>query len=192
MGSILGNRVVRVEDPRFLTGEGTYVENMDLPNGTWVQFVRSQYAHGSIVSIDVSDALDVPGVIAIYTGAEIDLPVFPHGMPTLPDGCQRPLIAHDRVRFVGEPVAAVIAENRYAAADAVDLVIVDIDPLPAIVELDDALADETLIHPAVGSNVYLRFASEKQADFDGCEVIGAERPCAVSRRSVRDRRPPSS
>lgn len=171
MGSILGNEVARVEDPRFLTGQATYVENMDLPNGAWVAFVRSSYAHGRIVSIDISDALEVPGVIAVFTGADIDLPVFPHGQPALPPGCERPLVARDTVRFVGEPVAAIVAENRYAAADAVDFVIVDIDPLPAVVDLADAASDDTLLHPAVGTNTYLTFASANQADFSGAEMV---------------------
>ena len=171
MGSILGNRVVRVEDPRFLTGEGTYVENMDLPNGAWVTFVRSQYAHGRILSIDTADALEVPGVIAIFTGSEIDLPNFPHSAPAVPTGCERPLIARDIVRFVGEPVAAVVAENRYSAADAVDLVIVDIEPLHAVIEIDDALSDATLLHPEVGTNVYMRFDSKQAVSFDDCEVV---------------------
>ncbi len=171
MGSILGNRVVRVEDPRFLTGRGTYVENMEIPDGVWVQFVRSQHAHGRIVSIDVADALTVPGVLAVFTGAEIDLPPFPHSSPMIPTGCERPLVARDTVRFVGEPVAAVVAENRYAAADAVDLVIVDVDPLPAVIDLDDALADETILHPAVGSNVYVRFDSGSPVDFGNAEVV---------------------
>ncbi len=171
MGSIFGNRVVRVEDPRFLTGEGTYVENMDLPNGAWVTFVRSQYAHGRILSIDIADALAVPGVIAIFTGSDIDLPNFPHSSPTVPTGCERPLVARDIVRFVGEPVAAVVAENRYAAADAVDLVIVDVEPLHAVIEIDDALSDETLLHPTVGTNVYMRFDSKQPVDFTDCEVV---------------------
>ncbi len=171
MGSILGNRVVRVEDPRFLTGQGTYIENMDLPDGAWVTFVRSQYAHGRIVSIDTSEASQVPGVIAVFTGAEIDLPHFPHSSPAVPPGCERPLVARDTVRFVGEPVAVVVAENRYVAADAVDLVVVEIDPLPVVIEIDDALSDQTLLHPAVGTNVYMRFDSKKPVDFTECEVV---------------------
>ncbi len=169
--SILGNRVVRVEDPRFLTGAGTYVENMDPPGVTHVHFVRSEFAHGTIVSIDTSEAAAMPGVLGVFTSDDIDLPPFPHGQPFLPAGCERPLIAKETVRFAGEPIVAIVAENRYQAADAAATVIIEIDPLPAVIDVDDALSDAILIHTVVGTNVYGRFNSASQADFAECEVI---------------------
>ena len=170
MSSILGNRVVRVEDERFLTGTGTYVEDLDI-DAAWVHFVRSPYAHGTITAIDVDAARSAPGVLGVFTGDDVDLPPFPHVLPILPKGCERPLLARDCVRFVGEAIVAVVAENRYLAADAADLVVVDIDPLRAVIDLDDALTDEVVLHPDVGTNVYARFASDAQADFTDAEVV---------------------
>jgi aerobic carbon-monoxide dehydrogenase large subunit len=170
VGSILGNRVQRVEDPRMLTVGGTYVEDVPV-DAAWVHFVRSEYAHGRIISYDVDEAREMPGVLGVFTGAEVDLPPFPHVQPILKPGSERPLLAKGTVRFVGEPVVAVVAVDRHSAVDAAALVSVDIAALPAVVELDDALADETLIHPAIGSNTYASFTSETQADFTDCEVV---------------------
>jgi aerobic carbon-monoxide dehydrogenase large subunit len=170
VGSILGNRVVRVEDARMLTEGGMYVEDVPV-KAAWVHFVRSMVAHGRIASIDVDEARRAPGVLGVFTGEDITLPPFPHGQPILPPGCERPLVAKGKVRFVGEPVVAIVAETRAQAVDASELVVVEIEPLKPIVDVDDALADSTLIHEAIGTNVYARFTSEKQADFSECEVV---------------------
>ena len=172
MGSILGNRVQRVEDQRFLTGTGTYVEDLALVNAAWVTFVRSQYAHGVITNVDVDEARTMPGVLGVFTIDDMsDLGVFPHPLPVLPAGCERPLLARERVRFVGEAIVAVVAEDRYLAADAAQAVIVDIDPLPAVVELDDAASGDTLLHEPLGTNVMATFKSDTTADFSQCEVV---------------------
>ena len=155
----------------MLTVGGTYVDDVPIAGAAHVQFVRSPYAHGTIASIDVTEAVAAPGVLGVFTGEDVDLPAFPHVLPMLPAGCERPLLARGTVHFVGEPVVAVVAETRYQAADAAELVVVDIDPLPAVVDLDHALSDAVVLHPAVGTNVYARFASERQADFSGCEVV---------------------
>lgn len=171
MGSILGNRVQRVEDQRFLTGTGTYVEDLAI-DAAWVTFVRSQYAHGVITNVDVDEARSMPGVLGVFTIDDMsDLGVFPHPLPVLPAGCERPLLARERVRFVGEAIVAVVAENRYLAADAAAAVIVDIDPLPAVVELDDAATGDTLLHESLGTNVLATFKSDSTADFSDCEVV---------------------
>jgi carbon-monoxide dehydrogenase large subunit len=107
----------------------------------------------------------------VFTGEDLDLPPFPHVQPILKPGSERPLLAKGTVRFVGEPVVAVVATDRTAAVDAAALVYVDIDPLPAVVELDDALSDATLVHPSIGTNVYATFDSDRQADFSDCEVV---------------------
>ena len=171
MASILGNRVVRVEDQRMLTEGGMYVEDIDMPGSVHVTFVRSQFAHGTISSIDVSEAVNMPGVLGMYSGDDIDLPPFPHGNPLYPAGSERPLLARGTVRFVGEPIVAVVAETKAQATDAAELVFVDIEPLPAVIDIDHALSDETLIHPEVGTNTYMTFASPHQADFTDCEVV---------------------
>ena len=170
MTSILGNRVQRVEDPRMLTIGGTYVEDVAV-DAAWVHFVRSEYAHGRILSYEVDDARKFPGVLGVFTGEDVDLPPFPHVQPILKTGSERPLIAKSTVRFVGEPVVAVVAVDRRTAVDAAALVYVDIEPLTAVVDLDDALGDETLVHPDIGTNTYATFASDHQADFSGCEVV---------------------
>jgi carbon-monoxide dehydrogenase large subunit len=162
--------VQRVEDPRMLTVGGTYVEDVPV-DAAWVHFVRSEYAHGRILSYDVDDARKMPGVLGVFTGEDVDLPPFPHVQPILKPGSERPLIAKGTVRFVGEPVVAVVAVDRHAAVDAGAAVYVDIEPLPAVVELDDALSDATLVHHDLGTNTYATFASDHQADFGGCEVV---------------------
>ena len=176
MGSILGNRVRRVEDPRMLTAGGTYVEDLDLPGAAWLTYVRSSEAHARITGIDTSDAKGAPGVLAVLTGADLaELGRVPHTNPAYPAVMRRTFVAVGTVRYVGEAVAAVIAEDRLRAADAADLVLVDYDPLPAVVDPEKSLVDEVLLFPEHGSNVVMRFASERAADFDACEVVVEER-----------------
>ena len=115
MGSILGNRVVRVEDPRLLTVGGTYVEDIELADAAWVAYVRSPYAHARIIDIDTSDAAAAPGVVAVFTSADLSpLGLVPHPSPAFPDAMRRPFLAIDTVRYVGEPVVAVVADDRLA------------------------------------------------------------------------------
>ncbi len=183
--SILGTRVVRTEDPRLLTEGGTYVDDLRLPElaqAARVTFIRSPIAHAAITGIDTSAAKDAPGVVAVLTVADMDdLPPPPpdsgmtgtEGAP-LPLGGKwsEPLLAVDRVRFVGEPVAIVITDDRYQGEDAAELVSVDYQPLPAVVGFDGALAGESLLFPDAGSNVAVStgFAGDDAA-FDGCEVV---------------------
>ena len=133
--SILGTRVLRTEDPKFLTTGGVYTEDVvdDRLDGAYhVFFVRSPLAHARISGIDASAALEAPGVVAVITGADLaDLPVIPPSAAGLMkvEMIQR-LLATDKVRFVGEPVAAVVTEHPYQGEDAVELVEVDYDPLP--------------------------------------------------------------
>ncbi len=176
MGSILGNRVRRVEDPRMLTAGGTYVEDLDLPGAAWLAYVRSPEAHARITGIDTSDAKGAPGVLAVLTGDDLaELGPVPHTNPAYPAAMRRTFVAVGTVRYVGEAVAAVIADDRVRAADAADLVLVDYDPLPAVVDPENSLVDEVLLFPEHGSNVVMRFASERVADFDACEVVVEER-----------------
>jgi carbon-monoxide dehydrogenase large subunit len=181
--SIMGTRVVRTEDPRLLTAGGAYVDDVrtpELAGAARVTFVRSPLGHARITGIDTSAALAAPGVVAVLTVADIDdLPPPPaEGAPSetvpLPLGglWQEPLLAFDRVRFVGEPVAMVITDGTYAGEDAAELVNVDYEPLPPVVGFDAALADGSLLFPATGSNVALTAASPADpAAFDGCEVV---------------------
>jgi carbon-monoxide dehydrogenase large subunit len=170
--SILGNRVERVEDPRFLTGAATYVEDLALEGAAWVTYVRSPYAHARITGVDLDEARRSPGVLGAFSSAEIAaLPRITHHLPMLPDGMRRPLLATGVVRFVGEPVAVVVAEDRYLAADAADLVVVDYDPLTPVVDPELAATDELVLFPEVGTNAAVRLESPRRADFSGCEVV---------------------
>jgi aerobic carbon-monoxide dehydrogenase large subunit len=176
MGSILGNRVKRVEDPRMLTAGGTYVEDMRLPDASWLTYVRSPYAHAHITAIDAKEAKGAAGVLAIFTGEDLgELGLAPHTNPTFPEAMRRPFVALGTVRYVGQPVVALIAEHRMQAADAAELVLVDYDPLPVVVDPEDALRDEVVLFPDHGSNVVMRFASPTPADFSACEVVVEER-----------------
>ncbi len=171
-GSILGNPVVRLEDPTLLTGAGKYVDDLEAAGAAQVVFVRSTVAHGDLRSVDVSAAKDMPGVLAVYHGAGDDLgiPSF-QGFPMLPDTFNRPVFARSRVRFVGDIVAAVVAETGPAAVDAAEEVVVDIDPLPAVVHQEAAIAPGApLLFPEAGSNVCFVTNLGDEDPLDGADV----------------------
>ena len=192
--SIMGTRVARTEDPKLLTIGGAYVDDLRLPELTGaarVTFVRSPLGHARITGIDASAALAAPGVVAVLTVADIDdlppPPPPPDGPPAetvpMPLGgvWQEPLLAVDRVRFAGEPVAMVLTDDAYGGEDAAELVSVDYEPLPAVVGAEAALAGESLLFPDAGSNVALTAASPADpAAFGGCEVV-VERTIANQR-----------
>jgi len=142
-GSILGNAVARKEDQGLLTGANKYTDDMEFTNGCSITFVRSQNAHGVLNSVDVSEAEGMPGVLAIYTGANTDLPSI-QGFPLLPETFNRPPIASDKVRFVGDIVAVVVAETMQQAQDAATACYADVDALPAVIDLEGAAAGEKL------------------------------------------------
>jgi carbon-monoxide dehydrogenase large subunit len=151
-GSILGNSVVRLEDPTLLTGAGKYVDDLE-PGAARVVFVRSTVAHGQVRSVDIEDARSMPGVLAVYKAGDLGLEPF-QGFPMLPPAFNRPVFASERVRFVGDIVAAVVADTAAHATDAAEAVVVDIDPLPAVVAAPDALApDAPVLFPDHGTNV---------------------------------------
>jgi carbon-monoxide dehydrogenase large subunit len=191
--SILGNRVLRTEDDRFLRGRGQYVENLPLENAAHVTFVRSLLAHAKINSIDTSAAAALTGV-QVFTAADVDLPLFGPPPFGLPEEMGRPVVAKDVVRLVGEIVAVVVSEDRATGADAAELVMVDYDPMPVVVDPEEALKDETLIFPEAGSNVAARTqppAAHAEDLFDGCDVtvsgtLVSQRmaPCPLEPRST--------
>ena len=177
--SILGTRVLRTEDPRFLTTGGVYTEDLTddrLAGACHVFFVRSPIAHARIVGIDLTAALAAPGVIAAFTGADLaDLPsIKPLMAGVLNAKMTRRPLATDRVRFVGDPVAVVVTDDPYRGEDAVELVDVDYDPLAPVVDFDDALSDEVIVFEDAGTNVVVQFGNSdslKPDLFDGCEVV---------------------
>ena len=140
----LGDSVERLEDPPLVTGKGRFVGDINFPDQLHMRIVRSAHAHGTIKSIDTSAAEAFPGVIAVWTNADIDdvPPIdFREGSdPTLALFRQYPL-ARELVRYVGDPVAAVFAEDPYTAEDAAELVILNIDPLPVLINADETPQD---------------------------------------------------
>lgn len=138
-GSILGTSVRRVEDLDLITGASTYVGNLRLDGQLHLAFVRSPLAHGAITAIGCDEAAAAPGVVGVFTAANLDLPAH-HGLMVVNPDLPRPPLAVDRVRFVGEAVAVVVAETKAQAVDAAELVEVDYDPLPAVVDPEAALA----------------------------------------------------
>lgn len=177
-GSILGNRVLRKEDPKFLTTGGKYVDDLlDEPllqGAVHVTYVRSSVAHGKINSIDTSDAAQMDGVIAIFTGADLGLQPTPSAYNPM---ATRTLLAMDKVRYVGEPVAIVVTETREQGEDAAEMVVVDYDVLPALIDLEEAMASSTLLYEACGSNVVFDSMALGLPDntgddyFKDCEVV---------------------
>jgi carbon-monoxide dehydrogenase large subunit len=175
--SILGTRVLRTEDPRFLTSGGVYTEDVvdeRLAGACHVFFARSPVAHARIEAIDVSAAREAPGVIAVFTGADLaELPEIKPGA-LFNQQMTRRILATDKVRFVGEPVAVVVTEQAYQGEDAVELVDVDYDVLPAVVDFADAASDKVLLYEEAGTNVAANFGDASQLDghlFDECEVV---------------------
>ena len=167
---MIGERVVRTEDPALLTGDGTFIDNLRIDGAVHVVYARSQMAHARISGIDSSDAIDMPGVLGIFTAADLDLGPFPLDIPFLPAQFPRTALASDVVRFVGEPVVAVVAETRAQATDAAQMVIIDYDVLPSAVTMEQGFADEVLLFPSAGTNVCVRLPGPA-IDFSACEVV---------------------
>jgi len=152
-GSILGNAVRRVEDPELLLGQARYIANMTPEGLVHVAFVRSQVAHGLIVGIDTTEARQLPGVLGVWTAPDLDLAKVGGLFPLNPQ-MDRPPLATDKVRFVGDLIAAVVATSPAVAADAVGLVEVDLEALPAAVDMEEALAEGApLSFEELGSNL---------------------------------------
>ena len=172
--SILGNPVLRREDDALVRGQGRYVANVPLEAALHAHFVRSTVAHGTIESIEVDDARAMPGVVAVYTVADLGLDDRPVLMGFYPAEMKRPFLARDRVRFVGEPIAVVVAESPYLAADAAEMVWADIEPLPPVLGQSAALDGENLLFPDIGHNVAFRNSVEDPIDFSGYEVVVSE------------------
>jgi carbon-monoxide dehydrogenase large subunit len=177
-GSILGERVQRKEDPKFLTTGGVYVDDLQddrLAGAAWAVYVRSTVAHGTILSVDAEEARSMPGVIAVHTAESLGLQPVPS--PFNP-AVSRTLLAGDKVRYVGEPVAVVVAETIEQGTDAAESVFIDIDVLPAHVDPEAAVNSDNLIYEAVGSNAVFDTTAlgmpenSPAADFFAdCEVV---------------------
>jgi carbon-monoxide dehydrogenase large subunit len=176
-GSILGTRVTRVEDPAFLTRGAIYTDDVvddRLVGALRATFVRSPIAHARITSIDTSAALAADGVVAVLTASDLeDVPAAqPPPVPFLPAAMAQPLLAPDVVRFVGQPVAVVLTDDAYAGEDAGELVDIDYEPLPALIDMRASLAGDVVLFPDHGSNVAFAMGGPfEDASFADCEVV---------------------
>ncbi len=151
----------RREDVRLVTGHGTYVTGQRREGMLHAGFVRSYLAHGTVDRVDVSAARTAPGIAGAFTAGDLDLADIPGNTGSGPEATEmrRPPLATDRVRYVGEPLAVVIGSSPAEVADAVELVELDLDPLPAATDPTAALTDEVVLHPGAGSNVVGRLAN---------------------------------
>jgi carbon-monoxide dehydrogenase large subunit len=196
-GSILGNRVQRKEDPKFLTTGGEYADDISDPRlegAAQAVYARSAVAHGTITSIDIDGALEMPGVLAVHTAESLGLE--PIASPFNP-AAARTLLASDKVRHVGEPIAVVVAETWQQAADAAEMIFADVEFLPTLIDLEQSLASETHIYDAAGSNAVFDTTalgmpenSDSAEFFKDCEVTVSGRfmnqrvaPCPLEVRA---------
>src|SRR3984957_16585905 len=171
----IGRSITRREDRRLLTGRGQFIADFELPHMLHAVFVRSPIAHGRIKAIDLSRAAAAPGVVYAVGGPELSqmVPPVPDTQLSLPRkwttqvqpnfiNPQQPLLSHDKVRHVGEAVAVIVAESRHAAEDAAQLVGLDLDPLPAVLDPEAALSGgATIVHERFGTNLIGGFTIEK-------------------------------
>ncbi len=184
----VGQRVKRTEDPRLIQGLGHYVDDIKLADTLHVAFLRSMYAHARITGIDTSEAAGAPGVVAVYTGADVA------AVGPVPTAAQLPglkvpdyrVLATDHVVFVGQPIAAVVATDRYAARDAIDLILVDYEELAPVVDVEQAAEGGPLVYEEYGDNIaYTLTAGEGDID---AALAGADK--VIKQRIVHQRLAP--
>ncbi len=188
LGGSVGAALRRKEDPPLITGMGRYLDDISVTGMLWMAFVRSPEAHAKIVSIDTSAAAERDGVVAVFTGADMADLGGPLPMAWVPPGVEVnnpehwPL-ARDEVNHVGDPVAVVIGEDRYAVSDAVEDVLVEYEPLPVVVDPEQAIAGGPLVHESLGTNKVHEWTlagGDVEAGFAEADVI-------VERRVVNHR-----
>ncbi|MHB1987813.1 MAG: xanthine dehydrogenase family protein molybdopterin-binding subunit [Acidimicrobiales bacterium] len=174
--TILGHAVERREDPALLEGRAEFMADLDATGVLEAVFVRSSVAHGLIVSIDSTQALEQPGVVAVLTASDLNLVDLPEWLRANGDPrplLARPCLARDRVRFVGEAVAVVVAESASEAVDAAEHVVVEIDALPVVTDPLAALEEDApLLFPEHGSNIVLSVGPTDDGDvLEGADVV---------------------
>lgn len=191
-GAVLGTRLLRKEDPALLTGESKYTNDLNIPGALHLALVRSPYAHARITGVDLSAARSMPGVVAAYSGAELsDLwaSPMPSAWPVTPD-MKNPAhypVAISKVTYMGDAVACVLATSETAARDAVEAVSVDYEPLPAVVDLDDALSDRVVIHESEGTNRTFTWDLKIEGHEGQVDEAFANAAYTVSERYVQQR-----
>ena len=185
----VGQSLRRKEDPRLITGRATYVDDLALPGMLHAAVVRSHEAHANIVSIDTSAALARPGIKAVYTGNDMSDLLAPLPMAWAPPGVEiktpeRWPVARDRVCHVGDAVALVVGDDKYVVVDAVADVHVEYESLPVVIDVEEALKDEILVHESLGTNKAHEWSMGGGGDIEA----GARR--LRRRRRAADRQPP--
>jgi carbon-monoxide dehydrogenase large subunit len=189
----IGQPVARKEDPRFLTGRGRYVDDIAPPDAARAYVLRSPVAHGRILRLDADAARGAPGVLAVYTAADIAgrLVELPNEFPleqadgSAPAGVTHPHLAHDRVRFVGQGVAFIVAETLEAAKDAAEMIEVEYEDLPVVIDQETALApDAPQLHDAAPGNLAYRWTIGDAVATDAAFAQAAH----VTRVTVRNQR----
>ncbi|MEN9505410.1 MAG: hypothetical protein RI958_1336 [Actinomycetota bacterium] len=191
-GAVLGTRLLRKEDPALLTGESKYTNDLNIPGALHLALVRSPYAHARITGVDLSAARSMPGVVAAYSGAELSelwASPMPSAWPVTPD-MKNPAhypVAIEKVTYAGDAVACVLATSEAAARDAVETVQVDYEPLPAVVDLDDALSDRVVIHEREGTNRTFTWDLKIEGHEGQVDEAFANAAYTVSERYVQQR-----
>jgi carbon-monoxide dehydrogenase large subunit len=176
-GHHVGQAIRRKEDPRLITGQARYVDDIELPGMLWAAIVRSPEAHAKIVSIDSSNALQREGIHAVYTGAEMADLGGPLPCAWSPEGINNPdhwPLARDTVKHVGDPVAVVIGEDRYGVVDAAEDVIVEYESLPVVTDPERAIEGGPLVHEQFGTNKVFEWSlpgGDVEAGFAQADVI---------------------
>jgi carbon-monoxide dehydrogenase large subunit len=192
-GNQVGTALPRKEDARLVTGQTTWTDNIQFPGMLYMSVLRSPTAHATITTVDVSAAREQPGVIAAFSGADLAdewAAPLPCAWPVTPDMVHPDHwpMATDEVRYVGDAVAVVVARDRFAAADALEHIVVDYEPLTPVVDMEEALRDEVLVHSDKGTNKTFFWQLENgdlETAFNDAEVV-------VRRRFINQRLIPSA
>ncbi|MCP3936706.1 MAG: xanthine dehydrogenase family protein molybdopterin-binding subunit [Actinomycetia bacterium] len=194
--AVMGTRMLRKEDPKLLTGEAKYVDDIHAAGELWMGMVRSTHANARIDSVDVSAALEQPGVVAAYTGADLAegywIAPLPCAWPVTPDMLNPPHfpVAVENARYVGDIVAVVLADSRYGANDAIEHVVVMYEDLPAVTTVEVAASGDALAHPDLGTNKAYSWALDP--DPDAVQAALDDSVHRVSARFVQQRLIPSA
>ena len=188
---VIGTRLLRKEDPALLTGEAKYTDDLAIPGALSVALARSPYAHARITRVDTSAAAGMPGVVAVYTGADLrDLWAgpMPCAWAVTPDmkSPEHFPVAIDKACYVGDAVAVVVARSNAEARDALDAIVVDYEALPAVIDLEDALSDRVVIHEGLGTNKSYTWELHPQGQ-EAVEAAFASATHTISERYIQQR-----
>lgn len=181
--TFVGRRLLRKEDAKLLVGQGTYIDNQTMAGMVWMELVRPPRVHATVDSIDTSEAAGMPGVLGVFTAADLE-EAFPAGLPMvwpITEDIKIPThwpLTKDRIRFAGDAVAVVVAGTRAQAEDAAEHVVVHATDLPVVLDLEEAARDEVILHEDLGTNVVVHWShggGGDQSVFDSAPVIVEER-----------------